>query len=87
MPARAIRDAENPRPRRSRSAVRGTPGHGEGCCLSAPICDSLPHATIPFRLGLEGLRINVARTSGGTEWGTKLVAGYEQKLEQLRARR
>jgi hypothetical protein len=40
-----------------------------------------------FRIGLEGLRVNVARTSGGAEWGTKMLAGYEQKLEQLRARK
>lgn len=38
-----------------------------------------------FGLGLDGLRRNVARTSNGAEWGTKLVAGYEAKLARLRA--
>lgn len=37
-----------------------------------------------FRIGLEGLRGNVARTSAGAEWGTKLISDYEQKLARLR---
>ena len=40
-----------------------------------------------FRIGLEGLRVNVARTSAGAEWGTKLIADYEQKLARLHPRK
>lgn len=39
-----------------------------------------------FRVGLDGLRQNVARTSNGAAWGTKLLADYEAKLRKLQAR-
>lgn len=38
-----------------------------------------------FAEALAGLRGNVQRTAGGAEWGQKLVAGYEAKLQRLRA--
>ena len=40
-----------------------------------------------FAVGLAGLRRNVELTSGGAEWGTRLLAEHEAKLARLRARK
>lgn len=36
-----------------------------------------------YAQGLDGLRQNVALTSGGAEWGKKMIAEYEEKLRRL----
>ncbi|HEX5052063.1 MAG TPA: hypothetical protein VFZ65_09845 [Planctomycetota bacterium] len=38
-----------------------------------------------FAAGLEGMRVNVARTSNGAEWGRQLLSDCEAKLAKLRA--
>jgi hypothetical protein len=38
-----------------------------------------------FATGLDGMRGEIERTSGGAEWGAKMLAEYERTLARLRA--